>query len=492
MANATIPYIIAEDGFYYVAYKEKVKVPELVVSSKGVANGLSEEYNDGWDFGPDSYSPASTSAIPYTQTCGIMEGYNYLPVATLYLYDSSSNLYTSTGKIGTIKLLGTLFNITEPVIFNTNDQINFIAEGGTDIVIPVNGNISQKYDKTIISSNSNKGCFVIQPSPNLPSDIVGIGIINIDGINFQQTVQITNPVISGEPYVVAIGSTSSAYNRLTIGAISVNDYTYQNGLLGIFTNDLEGGTFISILNGGGGTNTNAPLFNFTLNHLYIGQAQNPGSGNSVSVPNGNSYIFYFDITQDCYIGSLHLYASNYNGLIYSVQPNPIFIGYINFEVSSPTNPASPVIHINGTVNVGALSVNGGYMPYPSDFDNPEYFIIQTYNRTGYGAGAVPLFKNDFTVTLPANPPVSGTVYQNTNPYDIEIDLPVYATTSATAGYVTVAKGTTDTPTAIGNQYVSGDTSDTSEQIIRLRVPAGWYYEFTASGVTFGTASVFAD
>ena len=95
-------------------------------------------------------------------------------------------------------------------------------------------------------------------------------------------------------------------------------------------------------------------------------------------------------------------------------------------------------------------------------------------------------------TLSANPPVSATVYQNTNPYAIEIDLPVYATTSGTAGYVTIAKGATDTPTAIGNQYVSGDTSDTSEQIIRLRVPANWYYEFTASDVTFGTASVFAD
>ena len=95
-------------------------------------------------------------------------------------------------------------------------------------------------------------------------------------------------------------------------------------------------------------------------------------------------------------------------------------------------------------------------------------------------------------TLSANPPVSGTVYQNTNPYAVEIDLPVYATTSGTAGYVTIAKGSTDTPTTISNQYVSGDTSSTSTQIIRLRVPAGWYYEFTESGVTFGTASVYAE
>ena len=96
-------------------------------------------------------------------------------------------------------------------------------------------------------------------------------------------------------------------------------------------------------------------------------------------------------------------------------------------------------------------------------------------------------------TISANPPVSATVYQNTNPYDIEIDLPVYATTSGTAGYVTIAKGSSSSSlTTIGNQFVNGSTSSTSVDIIRLRVPAGWYYEFTASGVTFGTASVFAD
>lgn len=97
-----------------------------------------------------------------------------------------------------------------------------------------------------------------------------------------------------------------------------------------------------------------------------------------------------------------------------------------------------------------------------------------------------------TPTISANPPVSGTVYQNTNPYAIEIDLPAYASTSGTAGYVTVAKGSTDTPTAIASQYISGDTSDTSVDIVRLRVPAGWYYKFTSSGATFGTATSFAD
>ena len=120
--------------------------------------------------------------------------------------------------------------------------------------------------------------------------------------------------------------------------------------------------------------------------------------------------------------------------------------------------------------------------------------VDTLSSTDSFVTMVGLFTpsdQSYTV-LQANPPVSGTVYQNINPYAIEIDLPVYATTAGTAGYLTIAKGATSTPTAIGNQYVSGDTSDTSEQIIRLRVPAGWYYSFTASGVTFTTATAFAE
>ena len=106
---------------------------------------------------------------------------------------------------------------------------------------------------------------------------------------------------------------------------------------------------------------------------------------------------------------------------------------------------------------------------------------------------VPITNYIVAPTLSANPPASGTVYQNTNPYNIEIDLPAYATTSGTAGYVTIAKGSSSSSlTTIGNQFVNGSTSSTSVDIIRLRVPAGWYYEFTASGVTFGTASVFAE
>ncbi|MEM3862244.1 MAG: hypothetical protein QW203_07175, partial [Thermoplasmatales archaeon] len=64
-----------------------------------------------------------------------------------------------------------------------------------------------------------------------------------------------------------------------------------------------------------------------------------------------------------------------------------------------------------------------------------------------------------------------------------------ATTSGTAGSVAIALGSTSTPSTIGTKFINGSTSSSATEIIELVVPAGWYYEFTSTGVTFGTATV---
>ena len=123
MANDpnTIQYVIQEDGFWYVASKDRTPgVPEITVSTKGVANGLSTEYNDGYDFGPDSYDPNSTASIPYTQTSGIQEAlyYAYPPIPW---YPNSGimllagNFYLSTDIVFDPSKMG-----GHPRIFSTN------------------------------------------------------------------------------------------------------------------------------------------------------------------------------------------------------------------------------------------------------------------------------------------------------------------------------------------------------------------------------------
>ena len=147
--SETIPYIIAENGYYYVAYKEKVKVPYIVVSSKGIANGLSEEYNDGWDFGPDSYSPSSTSAIPYTQTTGTGEGYQY----------AINNGYFKI-------VLGTgTFHIKEQITIT--QPVDFEGQGGTQAA---NETINGVYSPYNVPSISGYPTVVINeiPTANTP------------------------------------------------------------------------------------------------------------------------------------------------------------------------------------------------------------------------------------------------------------------------------------------------------------------------------------
>jgi len=128
---AAIPYVISEDdgAFWYVAYKEKNPgVPYITVSAKGVANGLSTEYNDGYDFGPDSYNPNISSGIPLTQTAGIQEAWNYA-VSTVIPYPSGS---IRNNFIPKIVLAHGIFYISQPIILTAPfavDNLNIEGQG---------------------------------------------------------------------------------------------------------------------------------------------------------------------------------------------------------------------------------------------------------------------------------------------------------------------------------------------------------------------------
>ena len=72
-------YIIQTDGYWFVeAHDVDPSKGYISVSAKGIVNGLSNQPNDGADFGPDTYNPNySGSGIPYTQTNGIQEAWDY-------------------------------------------------------------------------------------------------------------------------------------------------------------------------------------------------------------------------------------------------------------------------------------------------------------------------------------------------------------------------------------------------------------------------------
>ena len=469
---ANVGYIIQENGFWYVAYKEKVKVPEVVVSAKGVVNGLSEEYNDGWDFGPDSYDPNSTASIPYTQTTGIQEATDYML--------SSGSLQNGLYYLSNLFIRNGRYTINATILISPTVPIaNLTITGETQIGV-------QLY------AGSNLSGYVFE------IDTTSANVNNIDGVNIEID-NITNftavPFLSAQYYGTAMkfknilqsfnvgcSSTSGLANFVASGLIAIileNCNTYFGGTYGtlyslnnnyVYVNgpQLGAGIYVSgsdvldiptfSVNGGGGTSPIPTLYlaegNYVVNigNMAVMTQINVGANSQCRI------LRIGTLSLDTGVSTLIINSTTTSGVI-----NTIDIGDILIIASS------------GAFALAGSYVNIGGLKYKS-----------LYSQGGMLSGYY------IPPTLSDNPPVSGTVYQNTNTYDIEIDLPVYATTSGTAGYVTVAKGATDTPTAIANQFVNGSTSSSSVDIIRLRVPAGWYYEFTASGVTFGTASVFAE
>ena len=463
MVNASDPapiqYVIQEDGFWYVASKDRTPgVPEITVSAKGVANGLSTEYNDGYDFGPDSYDPNSTASIPYTQTSGIQEAWNYCIIH----------------KIGKIKLLSGNFVINSPLYLLFDREI-----------ITIEGSLNYGYD---LSSTTNMSVIVNKTSGTTPYVQIGSTSGSTAGIPF------------GLNGIGFLGNNSSSD-----GIVTVNTQNFWNN---VNTANFSSQYGVRIIGAG-----NLHIFR----DCWI-NGDTSVSGNSVFRVDGIDTVTSYTI----------------NGTVIDVQGRPeIYMpgtqiageiasystGTVGLDIADANLFGSPYLHIRNVETLildenaysGAGNQNVISTLYPENFttlitangvSKSSWLILQTNIGSSLTQSAnfsngniVRIIPNPIITlspTLSANPPVSDTVYQNTNPYDIEIDLPSYASTAGTAGYVTLAKGSTSTPTSIGNQYVSGDTSDTSEQIIRLRVPAGWYYSFTASGVTFGTASVFAE
>jgi hypothetical protein len=481
MANDpnTIQYVIQEDGFWYVASKDRTPgVPEITVSSKGVANGLSEEYNDGWDFGPDSYDPTSTSAIPYTQTVGIMEAINY----------------SYANNVNTIKLMDGVYDVSSAPFVNGGYSYYY------QIILPSIPNTSTQFNLSIIGNSSSRGGI----EGGMPlNDYKG-------GVTIRSTATAPSGSTSSILGCPTASDTSTNLSQLNLYLDGIHFQTSPTGSLGGFNLDFCVGVIIGKLY--------VDIDSSDIFPTTISSAAGAIIGNTL-----NSSIFYAEeisvvgYTTGVYITSAsHMYISKImtdmcvNGLFVLGSTYGAYVGVYDFQNCQIgivyQNSANNAYLKIGLISMGDQQTSG----YPYDFqyavqDNggggthvliATLLAAQTYTPAVVTT-ANSVFKIQFldlmpTASITANPPVSGTVYQNTNPYDIEIDLPVYATTAGTAGYVTVAKGATSTPSAIGNQYVSGDTSSTSTQIIRLRVPAGWYYEFTASGVTFGTASVFAD
>ena len=460
-----------------VVYSSEINNGNVNVTSKGIINGLSVLPNDGTGgFGPDTTLDATSVGqigSPYTQTSGILESVN-----------------SCSGNNVTITLLEGVFLLYSSI------KIPSTLQG-----IRINGVNSLNTILRAVGSNFTNITNTLSDLPNSSSEITPI--IYFDGINNLTHYDIGNFTIDANSSNVTIPSDSQGIflylqqnSETTVrgyihdivplnfqGASSTGAIPYS-----IITTYSEGIMLDRIW---GTTNTE------TDGNIYT---HAPGGAIYLSRILAYTYQFYTKIIyatavtlNSTLLGTgfavfLGLYINASPGTLGSIHSFQYKL-YISIFGGEIANDSATIGFFTGAFNIYATVNNTTFYGNGNSLYSGSASLFYYDNQTVFYQNVV-LNANEPTIST--NPPVSGTVYQNTNPYPIEIDLPVYATTSGTAGYVTIAKGSTDTPTAIANQYVSGDTSSTATQIIKVRVPAGWYYSFTGSGVTFATATPFAE
>ncbi|MEM3845651.1 MAG: hypothetical protein QXU98_08120 [Candidatus Parvarchaeota archaeon] len=447
--------------------------PSVTVSPKGISNGLSNIPNDGADFGPDTLLGASSPnqyGPPYTQTSGIQEALNYA---------YSLPFFTATSMPIQIRLREGFFVVKSSIIINPNaspyyatlaiygsgQTVTYILFTGvtTAFVIdyPTLGNVSFS-DLSFTTDNSaplsnffdltNFSSAIQLWSSNVAYQF------GLNNINFFYGVQ------SG------LGMITNFVNAVIVGNITFNLTSYPL----LFSGGLIGGS------------GNTVTFN-AINTTIVVMISTAFSGNIILEGNGNTEL----IGVGTIFGSI---ASNSNFITIPSGANSQIIRLYNCSIWWLTNTSEVYIldtqnSLTNEIILTDCSVDSNNVNSYLATGSGALTAISGYNNVGglSGMGVQPVV----LPSLSANPPASGTVYQNNTRYDYRIYLPAYATTSGTSGTVAIALGPSSSPSTIGTKFINGSTSSSATEIIELVVPAGWYYKFTATGVTFGTATVIA-
>ena len=471
-------YIIQTDGYWFVeAHDVDPSKGYISVSAKGIVNGLSNQPNDGCDFGPDSYNPSySGSGVPYTQTSGIQEAVDYL----VYYYQTHRE-----DRVYLMKLLGGLWTL------NNDINISIGTNNGSIIGIEIDG-MGSSVTRLLISSGKgfnitvdNSGTYNRVSLNNMalafPSNTTassGLSIIDTD-----------NNDVGGNIYLRNIDfSVYSDTNYPTNGGLYVRG-GFILYLDNVTTGDPNG---INISNQSSGGEPQVYFTNFNLG----------GTGNSqLSITNAsivnfiNSFINgNIEISSCGRVSFIHCYLASADAFITGTSTTHMMIfDSCNIGLSSTS---SYFIDYTGVSILYISFTNNTYdLPSTTQFISGGYRNLIWKNNSNISNVFSPLQPTGVTTTstITPNPPVSGTAYQNTNPYDILIYLPVYTSTSGTAGNVKASIGASSSSlTQVVNDIVNSGTSSSNPRTIQIKVPAGWYYQFTGTTATFGTATVVAD
>jgi len=394
--------------------------PYITVSAKGISNGLSNTFNDGADFGPDTLLGATSPdqyGPPYTQTAGIQEAWNY--AISNALYDEVYNAYT----IPEIFLGNGTFNIYQPINFSignlpatatyafilkglsTNNVIINYYGSGTAMTIDTNinnvelddfgfnnNNSSQSVDY-LIYWNSAKGVFdniLIINHLTLGGNPINHHWAHFNNVFIANIIDLVAPN-SGSLYINGTRSNAgylylegqiwtAGVSNTTIGNIYYADVSGYTGNLTI-NNAM---TMLKLSNANGGVTFNAPVNTVLIENTVL--VNNP----ALIV---NADIQYMKLLSDTVsgvlIGSTNTTANYTIGVLsidglYNVYQHEAFSNASNVKINaydfrnipSGTFTSMPTQSTTngttaGTVSMNAVEFRAEYKKYVITFSGYE-------------------------------------------------------------------------------------------------------------------------
>ena len=442
----------------------------VTVSPTGIATGDAPTANNGAQFGPDT---------PGTTTQGLQEAVTYaigLVAGTTGATIAPPRLVLGPGEFDVSS------TITVPVPSNVAaNNIGFEVEGSGHLstivrfsggegflfgqyawqdVVFRNMSIAQLNGSTVTSLITVKGTGTTYPDTR--SEMM------FSNVWFELDATPSGLPSNGVIYFAPVSGQTGGFDLYFTNCALAGSFSITSPFNASFVNCL-------VASGSGVTfTTSTALTTFTACEIAGAVILSAASGPAVTVD--NSYWVQIPATE-AVLSKATSGATEVN--IRNSQLN--FLGSAVI-VSQASGGVELHFHQNNTyvASSGTYSLmgGGGYLSHTSTYGGnyPDGYL----GGTGTTVGGT---------TLGANPPVSGTSYQNTYGIALHLYVPItYNPTSSAAATCTLGLGTGSLSTLTVGSYPAGSTAGIVT-LLHFRVPSGWYYEITTANATVGTAVV---
>jgi hypothetical protein len=348
------------------AYVPKVKYnkiqgkPYVTVSAKGISNGLSDTYNDGADFGPDTMLNATSPnqyGPPYTQTTGIQEAINYAKNTGELFVRFKSGLYTINSQLSIPSYIGIDFS---------DAQVKLSSSFSYPYAIQINGQFVKLYNLSLNMNNvPNVGAITM--SSSLKNNFAYLTMKNINAYNFAQ---------------------GSPYNQIGIYLTGYDSFIENLQLSGnpTIAMTIESGADIYI-NNVLIINASSALQIFGSEHIFLNNIDLDSNGSQYA----QSSIMIIDTSHSILINNLSIWFNSnvYNYQNYSGSVG-LQIGTPNTSYTSSTHNSDIVINnlniIDANVTYGLTIYDGIGLRIKGFIGNPPLYTTSYPINTGISFG----------------------------------------------------------------------------------------------------------